>query len=318
MAYTYTAASLVEAVRDRGYLPVAGGPSSADILRALNREQLSYVVPILMGLGDEFFVAVQDVTLTQGESDYDIPPNSIGAKIRNVQVSIDGGTNWYNVPHTEPERAPTYTNDETQGNPAAYFIRANHISLVPAPSGAYRMRFAYYRRPDAIASSGFSVFSAWSGPSAGDYTATVASTTGMASGSFNLIDSSTYEVLIEGIDGTVTNGTTLTIPAANLTSAQVALLAASTGSTSFINRGNTPAAQLPDEAANLLTQRAASVILQYKNDPNAPLALAECERMKGVLVKMLAPRAAGLPRKIVSRYGPGWGARGAMLWWRGA
>lgn len=321
MAYSYTAASLIQDVRDRAFLPVSGGASDAELLRFINREQLSYVVPILMGIGDEFFVAQRETTLTANEETTDIPSNSIGSKVRNVQISIDSGTTWYNLTHSEPERGPMYTNDQVNGNPGAYFIRANEIFLLPPPSGAWLLRLDYYRRPDAIvAASGYSALSNWSGPSGGNYTATVAANTTFATGRFNLIDSTTYEVLVEDVMGTVASSTSITFASSGLTAAEIALFSAraSAGTGLVIQYGNTPAAQLPDEAANLLSQRAAAMFLMSKADPKAPLAMQECDRMKGVLTKLLAPRAAGLPRKIVGRQGPGWGAGAFVRWWRGA
>lgn len=312
MASQTNVTTLLAAVRRRAYLPVTGGPSDADLCAQLTEELLTFVSPLLMVIGEEFFVDTDAFSTVAGTSAYDIPAKSIGAKLRDVQVLLTDGVTWVSIAHEEPERAVNYANSAQI--PCAYFLRANQIVLLPTPQGVQSMRILYYRRPRTIVSTGYSVASVASGPSAGNYTVTVASTTGMTSGSFDVLDSTTYEILSEALPGTVTNATTLTFPAAGLDADQITALLASAGDT-YIGAGQAPVADVPPEAAILLTQRVAAIILQELGDPRMAQAFSEVERVKYTLQQLFAPRASGRPRRVVNMSGPGWGGR--RSWGRG-
>lgn len=303
-----TAQALMALVRQRAYQPANGGPSDTAVLRDLNAELLTYVGPFLMTIGEEFFVAPLIFTTESGQSEYDIPADSIGAKLRDVQTRADDGVTWVSIAHTEPERASAYARQT--GKPVAYYLRGDKIALLPKPgSGAYPMRLMYYRRPREIVNSGYAVASMVSPVSFGTYTVTVPDTSGMVSGDFDILDSATYARIAEALPGTVATGTTITFAAANLDADQIAALEAATGDL-FIGTGLSPAADVPPEAAVLLAQRVATIELQEAADPRAAQAFSELERVRATLQQLFAPRASGRPRKVVNQTGPGWGFRG--------
>lgn len=301
-----TATSLLALTKQRAYMPVEGGPSNASILRDLNAELLTFVAPLLMSIGEEFFVALDSFSTTSGTAEYDIPTDSIGYKIRDVQVYITGsGTPaWVSLAHQEPERAAQYAQTATW--PSAYFIQANQIVILPTPQTAWSMRIKYYKRPREIVEDGYANATVASGPSGGNYTVTV-DATDMATGDFDILDPDTYAIISANLPGTRTNATTLTFAAADLDSDQIAALLASVGDT-YIASGTAPVADVPPEAAVLLALRAAVVYMQENDSPNAPRVFTEIERVKMVLAKLFAPRASGNARKVVNRWGPGWGS----------
>jgi hypothetical protein len=309
-----TATALIALAKQRAYQPANGGPTNTAILRDLNAELVTYVAPFLMRIGEEFFVTTETFSTVANQANYDIPSDSIASKIRDVQVLADDGVSWVSLAHEEPERAAMYSDTSTK--PSAYFIRANEIHLLPKPSAAGQsMRLLYYARPREIVESGYSTASGVSGPSGGNYTVTVASTTDMATGDFDIIDPETYEVLSAELPGTVTNSTTLTFAAASLTAAQISALTAASGDI-FIGSGESPAADVPPEAAVLLALRVATMMMQEYGDPRVEGVLREVERVKQTLTDLFAPRASGLARKVVQRNGPGWGWSrwGARRW----
>jgi hypothetical protein len=303
-----TATALLASFKRRAYIPGNGGPSNVDICARLTEELLVFVAPLLMEIGEEFFVASSAFSTVANTGAYDIPEKSIGSKIRDVQILLDDGVTWESLEHEEPERASNYAHTATR--PVAYYIQNNEIVLLPTPTGVQSMRIRYYKRPRDIVSTGYSNASliALLG---GVYTVTVPSTAGMVDGDFDILDPATFQPVTdgEGLPGEVDSDTTLTFNAADLTADQITALAAATGDT-FIGSGNAPIADVPPEAAILVTQRAAAVWLQSASDPRSAQAFAEVERVKVTLRNLFAPRASGRPRRVVNLTGPGWGALG--------
>lgn len=305
----YTASALVASVRRRAFMPTAGAPSSSDILATLNEEMQGFLMPMLVGMEEEYLVAVVDTTTASGTGGYDIPSNSVGGRVRDVQVPTSDANVFQSIPRVAPESAPAIATGS--GYAQAYYVEANKIVLLPEPQSAYTLRLKYYRRPDQVVASGYSPFTAGTGTTT--YTATVTSTTGMSSGYFSLFDSTTYEIIIEDLAGVVTNATTLTL---TITADQASTLDdyKNTG-VSFINAGNIPCPvpQIPQECVPLLEQRTAAMLLQQKADPRMDQAFRECEKAELRMRELLAPRTKGLPQKFVARYGPGW-RRLAGIW----
>lgn len=300
-----TVTALLALVKQRSYQPANGGPTNAAILRDLNTEMLTYVSPLLATIGEEFFVAPYPFTTVAGQQAYDIPGDSIGSRIRDVQVLANDNVSWVSLAHEEPERAAGYQINAVR--PSAYFVRGNQFHLLPKPStSSQAMRILYYKRPREMVNSGYSVGSNCTlvGP---NYEVTVASTAGMTDGNFDIDDTTTGEILVADLPGTVYSSTVLRFPASGLTSDQITALLADYTST-FIGSGLAYVADVPPEAAVLLAQRVACVILQEQGNPKAPSAYSELERVKQVVQTLFAPRTSGRGRKVVNRNGPGWGA----------
>ncbi len=316
MPLDYTASGLVASVRRRAYLPSSGSPTTADILATLNEEMQDYLVPLLLDMNEEYLVAVDDQTTVASTAAYDVPSNSVGRKLRDVQVLVNNV--WKSLDRISPLEAATFGETTTTGGYAqAYYLQSNSVILCPTPGSAYTLRLKYYRRPDQVVSSGFSAFSTGSGTTT--YTATVASTTGMAAGTFTLFNSDTYALILEDLSGVVTNATTLTL---TVSAADATTIEASEGVSSFVNTGDIPCLvpQIPYECVPLLEQRVACMILQAKSDSRTNAALAELERSLVRVREMIAPRTDGRPEKYVSANLPGrrrlgyWGGCGSAAW----
>ncbi len=299
-----SATSLLALTRQRAFLPVQGGPPDVDILRDLNAELLTFVAPVLMGIGEEFFVAPSEFDTVSGTREYDIPADSIASKVRDVQVLVtETPEAWVSLAHEEPERAASYA--QASGRPVAYFVRNGEISLLPAPTSVWSMRIMYYKRPREIVNTGYATATDVN-LSMGEYTVDVI-TTDMANGYFDILDPTTYAIIAENLFGNVINGTDISFTAADLDAEQTAALEDCVDKV-FIASGTAPVADVPPEAAILLALRAATIYLQEAADPRMGQAFAEIERVKNVLQSLFAPRTSGRPRKIVNTNGPGWGS----------
>ncbi len=314
MALDQTAAGLIAAVRSAAYLPVSGGPSDAQILADLNRQQSTYVVPFMVTIGEEFFVSPHLFSTVAGTREYDIPADSIASKIRDVQVLVPGNTSatdaWVSLAQEEPERAAMYS--QAGGQPVAYFKQGNQVSLLPAPTTVWSMRLMYYRRPSQIVTSGYQTI------------------TGVTPSGSNTVLTTVVSGVLQTAATTAGYDAAGTVPVdvvslsdpTNLkaTNAPAALAATTvTFSDDYDDgvtvtsmyaciAGQSPVSQLPREANELLTLRTAAFQLQKTGDPRMGQAFDECARVKKTLTELFAPRASGRPRKIVNMNGPGWGS----------
>src|SRR4051812_21558887 len=91
--YDYTTSGLIAAVRDL----TNAGSSRQDwpddkIIRLLNREIDTYLVPLILSARKDHFDTYRDQPLIGGQASYRIPGRAIGGKLRAVEV-VDGTGN---------------------------------------------------------------------------------------------------------------------------------------------------------------------------------------------------------------------------------
>ncbi len=175
-----------------------------------------------------------------------------------------------------------------------YYLRGNYVVLLPCASGV-PMRFKYFRRPGFVVADGYSEMTGLSGA-----TATVTSTTGMATGDFDLVsDTAPYGLLVSAVAGTVAGGTTVTM---TLTTAQAAIFTANAGESYLIASGDAPGPQISQDLYSLLEQRTTWRALLAKKDLTGGQAqLAECVRTEAKIVAAMNRRTDGLDSRVVDR-----------------
>lgn len=309
MAIDYTWSALVAQVRRRA---LVGGSGTSDwtndqIVAILNEETQDYIVPLVSTIGEEYFVAIEDFTTVANLAEYDIPTDSIASRVRDVQGLIGPQNQYVSMQRIEPERAVVFGPITQTGQPLAYYVQANQIVFSPTPDTEYSVRLKYYARPRQLVTTGYSAGVSITDTPTGYYTVTVGSTSGMTTGYFDLISPTTYKVDLPSVFGVVASSTTLQFQLSTLTDAEAAYILANFTDI-FIASGDSPSAtpDLPVEIVPVLTQRVASVLLQAMRDPGAAQAIAECDKALARARHMLAPRTAGLTRKVVNPYGVGW------------
>ena len=146
MALVYTTDELVESVRSRGSIPdnAALGTTDASIIRHLNEEMYSFLLPLVMQTKEAYYMVTDEVALTS--TSVRIPSRAIGQKLRSVAI-VDSGT------RSELRRIERddlkYFNAPSTGAPIAYYLEGNFIKLVSdAVSGT--LEISYFNRPGQL------------------------------------------------------------------------------------------------------------------------------------------------------------------------
>ncbi len=321
---SFDASTLIQTVREDANLgpPTANSfPTDAVILRWLNEEMKNCVSPALMKPREERFVALDPFTTVANQPYYAIPERSQWSDLRDVQVYCVGSSpaQWWSLRPMRPEQAAGWVGGwfavPNAQYPAGYYIEADSVVVWPAPPSAYVMRIKYFLRPGRIVSAGYSAPNSV-GLVSTTYVVGVASTTGMASGNFDILAPDfPCKTLAMSLPGTVADGTTLNFVAADLTDEQIAVLevAADEGYL-FIAAGDAPCPQIPQDVVPLLTARATYRAAKQKNKDGWKDLLLAAEALESKLLNAYEVRADGLPQTAVVTNAPG---MGGPIGWQG-
>jgi hypothetical protein len=156
LAPNFTVDDLVSSVKVRAMLPTnASTLSSTDIIRLLDEEMRSKVMPIVKALKEEFWVTSTDYAVSSGTTSYAIPYRAMGWALRDI-VFVDGNGNELKLIRYEPEdiKFPL----RPIGSPLfqfGYYLKDNSIILYPtvlANYSTYSLRMKYERRPNNLVS----------------------------------------------------------------------------------------------------------------------------------------------------------------------
>lgn len=146
-----TLLDLIADIRTRSMLPDQS-ISDDDLLRFLNGEISTYILPLLLKVNEEYLVTTSDTPVTTGTSVYDIPENAVGGKIRGV-LYASPGQGFRSLPRIEPTDYQNYSYGS--GEPVAFMVQGDTIILSPEnPSGGGTLRFSFYARPAPLTSTG--------------------------------------------------------------------------------------------------------------------------------------------------------------------
>lgn len=268
------------AVRRQGSIP--NTYSTTDILGVADGEIQSVFIPLLESVRQNFLVR-EIIAVPDARGRVPLPNRSVVASARNVQLQVGNG--WRELPMRAMEEADSMSS----GPPAAYYMDAGSIVLLPSGSSG-TLRIRYVARPGAMVLD----------------TATTTSTTitgvtivgdvvTLALGAFT--GTGLMDILSGGpahqaklIDGVMTG---FTVPLSSCIEAPAV-------GDRLATSGNTPFVPLPEELSAALMHRTAGVILQglaYLEEASAQLSLANEAIARAV--PMLTPRNEGNPQRIV-------------------
>ncbi len=272
--------------------------SAADILAVANDELQTFIVPLLMGVREEFFVATYDQTIVAGTSTYSVPTRAIGAKLRNVYMSDSSG-NYFPLARIEPERRWEYG---PTGNVAGYIVQANSIVLCPTPTTGQTLRMEYFRRPGTlVATSSACLVSVVTSSVVLRVSGTIPATIVAAAVCDGVKATPTF-------DSPFSDNTLSTVVSTDLT------FASTVGTTAVGDyvclAGEACVPQIPVELHPLLAQRAVLKIWESQGNPNAKTAKGVADEMAKHALTLITPRVEGGARFVINRSAPGFGRSG--------
>ena len=123
----------ITSVRRQGAIPST--MTDATIMSMGDEEIQGRFIPLLESLRQNYFV--REITSTpDARGRVPIPPRAVGAALRNVQLNVN------NVWVSLPQRAMEEYDSVSTGQPAAYYLDAGSICLLPnGTSGTLRIRY---------------------------------------------------------------------------------------------------------------------------------------------------------------------------------
>ncbi len=151
----YLADDLCTDVRRGGSIPAAAstGTADTDILAHGDAEIRDTLVPLLLGVREEFYQRVFDVTVEAGVAAYRINKRAALSHINTVQW-INTDSTGFNLPRYEPKQVADLCLLTTAvGQPIGYYLEGSRVVLYPTPGGSGTLRIRAQVRPSRMKSA---------------------------------------------------------------------------------------------------------------------------------------------------------------------
>lgn len=278
---------LVEQVTITGCLPT-GRFQPDEIMEMAYNVMLSEMVPLIIGIREEYYVKASDEALAAGQGAYLIVSRAIGGTLRDAKMI--SGNDIIDLDRKDLEEITSVRS----GTPDSFYLQADEIILDPTPatSSGY-LRQLYFIRP-----SKFVAVTSCAQISAIDRAANTISATLPASwttaDTFDLVRGKPHH----GILSTDLAASGVGSGAITFTSSLPASLAV--GDWVCLSE-ETCFPWLPIEGHAALIQSTAAAALESIGHPNAERTAAKANVLKENLKSVLAVRVQGAPKRLAAR-----------------
>jgi hypothetical protein len=287
---SFTTTDLLASVRRRAGIPAAAATyTAAEILAIADEEMRSYLVPMLLKVREDFWLANQDIPLTSDALTYRIPYRAVGGKLSEVYaVSSEG----------KPTNLPRIRYSDLVDTDFGFYLDAGSVTLVTRDGDPTRfgtsLRLSFYARPNAlIETSAAAVVSSFN-PTAKTITLVSAPASFTGRTAWDVIRAKPgFDFL--GIDaaGSI-SGSTITFTSAlphDLEAGDYVCLPE-----------QSPVPQIPAELHPLLAQKVAVKVAESRQMTERLQSLREeLVRMEKDAPTLITPRVDGEATKVVSR-----------------
>jgi hypothetical protein len=147
---SYNNDDLITAVLNRAQLPSSSSAnninSNANLLKLGTEEIYTKILPMILGIREEWYVASYNHTITAETANYAFPPRASGRILRDVQLI--NGSDVSSLSPVNPEEIST----TDSGTPSGFYIEDDNLVLYPTPiSTTGTLRLRYFRRPNRLA-----------------------------------------------------------------------------------------------------------------------------------------------------------------------
>lgn len=297
----FTSTDLIDKVVRRAAIPDSQNLYDEDeICKILTEELHSDIVPLIMGVREEYLVTNYDQAISSSQTGYRIPPRAFAQKLHDaVLLNSDGFE--VGIPRAQPSQLKkrfAFGGDFRYPDGTCFFFEDDKVVIYPDTSnvaGTYQLRMKYFRRPNNIVKVA----------DAGQITAINTGTKQVTLA--NLPSAWTTATIFDFIKGQPsfdTLGDDKAITAVDSTNSILtfsATLPSELAVGDWVGEaGFSPIAQIPYEIHNLLAQRAVIKILEGLGDRNGLQSAADVYKdMVDKFKTMVTPRADGSPKKII-------------------
>lgn len=252
----------------------------------------------MLGVREELYQRVFDVTVTAGTAAYRINKRAALSRINTVQWVNTDGTGFNLVRYDPKQVADLCLLTTATGQPMAYYLEGSRVMLYPTPGGSGTLRIRAFVRPSRLCllADSTSTTLAISAVSVGASLTTL--TTAAHSISTTAVrdvvaSTPSFEHLV--VDGTATNAssTTVTIPNTSFSTAPIV------GDALCVS-DLTPYIQLPVELHPALVELTVARVLRAQGSKSEAADHAdEAQRLVSIGIQALTPRVDTADRKIL-------------------
>lgn len=143
-----------------GISTVAAWPSWPDsrILNELTERHMQMMAEEEIRARAGYGVQWQFQTCVVGQQMYPVPSRAIGGSFEKLEILLPNQVKWLPLVREDVYGSEEFDFGITQpGQPMRYVVEDGFVRLLPSPSSAFAIRFAYYVRPSQIVTSQCSV-----------------------------------------------------------------------------------------------------------------------------------------------------------------
>lgn len=138
---SYTTEAFLEQVKLLASLP-SGRYEDEEILATAYDQLTSTVIPLILGVKEEFYVASETQAVIAGQSAYPIPYRALGLTLR--EVKLIRGTEIVDLARIDPTEIRT----TEAGTPWAFYLEGLDVVLYPTPNLADgALKLSYFQAP---------------------------------------------------------------------------------------------------------------------------------------------------------------------------
>jgi hypothetical protein len=296
----FTGDKLLESVKRGITIPFNQTRFTDDDLLAFADEELeTTIMPIILGMREEYAVYEEDVALVAGVSKYQIPSRAAGRILRDLELQIDSQTS-VSLAYIAPDDRNYYTNSSNYGsNPTGFYFENDKVVLIPSPisspNQSLKMRFLMRHSQITKVSNARAITNINTTTNELTLASPFANTVQAAT----LVDliKSTSQPVIRDYDLALTNvsGNIVTLPSlpSDLAVGDYVAIA-----------GQTPVLCLPEETHQVLAQAVAVRVMEAQGDAQAmQIAQANLDRKVKAMQLIMMPRIEGETQVVMQRNG---------------
>ncbi len=280
----YTTADFLASVERQSFSPANQATFTASEILAIGDEVVKrYILPSILDVREEYLIDYTDYPILSGVSSYPIPPRSIGATVREIQV-VDGSGNVMNLTRTSLDKLHLYASSSSA--PSMFYLRGDKIVLFPTPSSTVNtLRVHFPLRPGSFVDITESAIISAIDTTTNVVTVTSIPSTWVTGNTFDLISRSGSQLYLE-IDqlSSLVSGTAITLPS----------LPSDLAVGDYISISETsPLVQMPAEFRPVLATLTAAELLIAQNQPSGDKLITKGIKDLEIAKKLLTPRVWG-------------------------
>ncbi len=145
----YTTDQIIEVVKTRCLMPSSQATfTDSDIIRFVNEELQTKLVPQIISQREDFFLYKEEVTIVANQSSYTLPERAIGNNFKDI-FYVDTGGNKFPIQRMNIEDIPYWPENGQYLN--RFYMLGDSWVLYPTPNQATgHIDVWYYERPNQL------------------------------------------------------------------------------------------------------------------------------------------------------------------------